>query len=100
MKKSNVAQSFNLKHVSTKDIVKEINNLDPTKASQYSDIPTKILKDNADIFAQILSNSINHTFDSSEFPSGLKSADISPIFKKNDRTNKTNKYSTKYFKNI
>ena len=45
--------SFSLKTNFKKDIEKEILNLNVVKASQDSDIPTKIIKKNSDIFSDI-----------------------------------------------
>ena len=41
---------FSFSHVDKEEILKEILSLDSTKVSQDTDIPTKIIKDNADIF--------------------------------------------------
>ena len=46
--------SFSLKAIYKKDIEKEILNLSVAKASQDSDITTKIIKKNSDIFSDIL----------------------------------------------
>ena len=40
-------------------IGKEINNLKINKESQNSDIPTKIIKENVDIFAELLWKGLN-----------------------------------------
>ena len=45
---------FSFLHVDKEQILKEILSLDFTKASQGTDIPTKIIKDNADIFSDFL----------------------------------------------
>ena len=52
------------------------------KASQSSDIPTKIIKENVDIFAEFLWKSINSSIKSSTFPSCFESADVTPLHKK------------------
>ena len=44
-------QCFSFGPVTYEDILKKTNNLDTAKASQQSDIPTKILKQNSDYFA-------------------------------------------------
>ena len=52
-------------HVDKYQILKEILCLDSAKASQDTDIPTKIIKDNADIFLNFLLpgfNNFNHSF--------------------------------------
>ena len=45
---------FSFLNVDKEQILKEILSLDLTKASQGTDIPTKIIKDNADIFSDFL----------------------------------------------
>ena len=76
----------------TKDeLVKELLSLDTSKASQYSDIPTKILRENSDIFAEFLFANYNASVvENSIFPSILKLADITPVFKKGDKVCKNN----------
>ena len=44
---------FSFDTVETKKILKKISSLDHTKACQLSDIPTKIIKENADIFSEV-----------------------------------------------
>ena len=50
---------FSLETVSKKDIEKLILNLNAGKPSQDSDIPTKIIKKNSDIFSDILFKEFN-----------------------------------------
>ena len=47
-------KQFSLEYKPKSDVESEILNLDVSKASQDSDIPTKIIKMNADIFAEVL----------------------------------------------
>ena len=67
------------------DIEKEIQNLNVNKACQYSDIPTKIIKENSDVYADFLCKSINNSIKASLFPSRLKNADITPTHKKEQK---------------
>ena len=60
------------------------------KASQPLDIPTKIIRQNADIFSEFFFANINHSINNSTFPDQLKWADVKPVFKKNSRTVKEN----------
>ena len=60
------------------------------KASQYSDIPTKIIKGNSDIFSNFISESINNSIKSSIFPSCLKHVDVTPLHKKCNKSLKEN----------
>ena len=46
--------SFRFAEVSEADIEKENLNLDENKASQNSDMPTKVIKENSDIFISFL----------------------------------------------
>ena len=60
------------------------------KAFQYSDIPTKIIKENSDIFSSFICESINNSIKSSIFPSCLKHADVTPLHKKCSKSLKEN----------
>ena len=51
---NNLAKQFSFKYIPKSDVEREILNLDVSKASQDSDIPTKIVKMNTDIFAEVL----------------------------------------------
>ena len=63
--------------------------LSDKKASQASDIPVKIIKENRDLITFFLLHNFNKALQSSEYPASLKYADIKPIFKKDDKTDKT-----------
>ena len=71
-------------------IEKKIDNLKINKASQRSDIPTKIIKENDDIFAEFLWESINSSIKSSSFPSCRKSANVTTLHKKGKKGEKDN----------
>ena len=49
------------------------------KASQQSDIPTKLIKMNVDIYSNILLAEINKAF---KFSGCMKIADVTPVLKK------------------
>ena len=82
--------SFSFQYVSHDQVLKEVNKLNPRKASQDSDIPVKVIRENIDIVAYFIYNNFNNSLSSSIFPTGLKYADIIPVFKKDDKTNKEN----------
>ena len=67
-----------------------INNLDTSKVTQQCDIPTKIIKDNKDLFSYFISASFNNAVNKGVFPNELKQADIKPIYKKESRNEKEN----------
>ena len=73
---------FSFKLVSIEDICKEIRALDVSKATQSDDIPTKIIKNNSDIFSKNFQANLNNAIETSTFPEQLKYADVKPIFKK------------------
>ena len=51
-----------------REILYEIVNLDASKSCQDTDVPTIIIKENADIFADFIHPAINTTINKSEFP--------------------------------
>ena len=81
---------FNFHEVGKDKIKREINRLNKNKASQKSDIPTKIIHDNVDLFADFIVGSLKGTIKTSIFSSCLKLADITPLHKKGRKDNKEN----------
>ena len=63
-------------------------NLDVSKACQDTGISSKVIKENADIFASFLHFSFTTSITNSELPAVLKQANISPVFKKGERYSK------------
>ena len=88
--KCNRTPYFIFPNISAEEITKEIRKLDPSKASHDNDIPTKIIKENADIFLEFICMSVNHSIDNNIFPSTLKLANITPVFKKGSANSKEN----------
>ena len=82
--------NFDFKYTLETDIIAVIENLDSSKSYQKDNIPPNILKDNKDICSTFLINDVNKCIDKGMFPINLKNADISPLFKKNDRSLKLN----------
>ena len=79
----------------------EITQLNCSKAGQSTDIPTKITKQNLDIFAGFILTSFNQSVANSIFPSSLKNADITSVFfKKGDRNLKDNYRPVSILSNI
>ena len=83
-------QSFSFGPVTYDDILKKVNTLVTAKASQQSDIPTKILKQNSDYFAEYFYENINPYISRSIFPSDLELADVTPVYKKKSKNSKDN----------
>ena len=82
--------NFSFELINPESISKIINNLDTSKATQQGDIPTKIIKDNKDLFSYFISASFNNAVNKGVFPNELKQADIKPIYKKESRNEKEN----------
>ena len=61
--------------------------LQSNKATQNIDIPTKLIKDNADIIAEFIFTSLNKCIEQSVFPSKLKLANVTPVHKKSSKDN-------------
>ena len=68
--------SISFSKINRGEILREILKLETSKACQDTDIPTKITKENADIFADISYASFNDSVEKSNFPSSLKNACI------------------------
>ena len=81
---------FSFHEVDKDKIEKEINRLNKNKASQKSDIPTKIIHDNVDLFADFIAGSLKGTIKTSIFSSCLKLVDITPLHKKGRKDKKEN----------
>ena len=60
------------------------------KAMHSNDVPTKIVKADADLFSIFLSNAFSESVISGKFLSVLKLADDKPVHKKKSRLEKTN----------
>ena len=86
----NTNNTFHFENVSVKEIKKELRNLLSSKAAQDTDIPTKVIKENIDIFTPILLDEFNKSLALGIFPSSMKLANITRVFKKDDTTDKSN----------
>ena len=85
---SNTTFSFNA--VSQADVETVIKNINPKKVGIHNDIPVKDFKQNYDICCPILLCIISDAILQSTFPDKLKLADIAPLSKNDDVTNKAN----------
>ena len=91
---------FNFKFTSHEEIEKEVNNLKIKKASQKSDIPVKIINENVDIISYFLYHNFNNSLSCATFPTSMKYADVTPIHKKDDKTDKENHCPTSILPNL
>ena len=82
--------NFTFSCIDKNRVLKEIRGLRTTKASKDTDLPVKILKENADYFAEFICIQFNYAVNCSKFPFSFKCANITPIFKNESRNHKTN----------
>ena len=87
-KNGNSSARFNFSFVDKEDILKEIKNLKVNKPTQNTDIPTKLIKENLDIFAVLIFENLNDIISQSVFPSALNLANITPVHKKIQKVKK------------
>ena len=86
-----IETTFSFSPISTEDIHAEIKSLNTRKAIPYMNIPPKQLKEVIDIIVKPLQGIWNEEIlINKKFPSKLKMADISPIFKKLESVKKGN----------
>ena len=81
---------FHFTGVSLEGLKKETLNLNVKKPSANGSIPTKVLKQNAEMHLSFLAKSINHIFTKSDFPRELKNSEVIPVYKKEDPPRKKN----------
>ena len=69
-------------------IASVIRNLNIHKPTTFNNIPVKILVENCDISAKYIYKFFNTSVRDSILPENLKMAEITPVFKDNDKTEK------------
>ena len=82
--------NFHFNKVSVEEVYKEIRKLSPRKSAQSTDLPIRVLRENADIFANYICEFFNESIKKSTFLSILKNANITPVFRKGYRGSKEN----------
>ena len=82
--------SFSFAPTTYDGVLKKVKTLDTAKDFLQSEIPTKILKLNSDYFAEYFYENINQCISKSIFPSDLKLADVTPVYKKKCKNCKGN----------
>ena len=92
--------SFSFSQVERDEIMKEISRFNINKATQSTDIPTKLIKENSDIFRDFIFENYNNCISSFVFPSYLKNAIITPAHKKGIKTSKDNYRPVSILSNI
>ena len=88
IKRKSTNKYFKFNSISKAEIEKEILNLDSSKACQDSDIPTKVIKLNSDIFTDALYSELNRSLETSVFPPSMKLANVTPVHKNDNPSEK------------
>ena len=79
---------LSLSEVDVNVIASVIRNLNIHKPTTFNNIPVKILVENCDISAKYIYKFFNTSVRDSILPENLKMAEITPVFKDNDKTEK------------
>ena len=85
-----VAQIIERLHITTNGVCMLLKKLDPTKAIGPDLIPTRVLKEAADQVAPFLTYIFNHSLRTGDVPQDWRQANITAIFKKEDRSKAVN----------
>ena len=64
------------------EIIPEVNKLSIKKASQTLYVAVKIIKENKDLISYFVYNNFNNALSSSQYPNGLKYADVTSLSSK------------------
>ena len=86
----NISNNFEFHTVSDTLIKKKLKNINIRKATGYDNIPGKLLKLGSNELCLPIANLINACLSKHVFPGNMKCAEVSPIYKKDDKLNKNN----------
>ena len=81
---------FEFHHISESEVDLELKNINSKKSFTSKNIPPKILKETSEVCKNVVTHLVNNAFNTSIFPASLKTADITPVHKKGEFTNKKN----------
>ena len=84
------SDKFDFKNIDDDELERHIGKLNPRKAGPENDIPAVILKQFSGSYTDLLTMLYNKSQATGLFPDDLKSADVSPIFKKGAKCVKSN----------
>ena len=86
----NTTRMFSFDKVNPSHIENQILELNSKKAVGVDAIPARVLKDSVSVLKLPLTLLFNSSVNENLFPHDLKYADVAPLFKKDDNTNKEN----------
>ena len=85
-----VSEKFTFLETDLEEIKTQIKDLNTNKPTTCNSIPAKVLVNCDDICSEHITNIYNNSISECNFPVPLKSADITPVHKKDDTTKKNN----------
>ena len=85
-----INDKFSFLRPNVEDIENEILKLNISKPTTFNNIPAKILIDCSQICSPLITKILDDSITGCNFPESLKKADVTPVYKKDDRTNKEN----------
>ena len=90
IREENFKSVFSFTHTNEIEVKNIIRGMNVHKNCQLKDILTKIIKMNSDIFANFICLHFNYCIDTGEFPQEFNNADIIPVHKTKEKSDKTN----------
>ena len=96
----NSDSSFSFQQVPKDKITKTIKMLDPKKVVQSNDVPTKLIKSFSDFFSDYIYINLNKCIKDGEYIEDFKKAEVHPLYKKDDRKEKSNSRPVSIFPNV
>ena len=81
---------FSFERFTEEQVISAIKNLPANKATVSFDIPVSVLKGSIQVYSKKLTAIFNNCLAENTFPNILKYADVTPVFKKGDITDKQN----------
>ena len=86
----NQIELLSFSKINERQMETEINSLNPKKAPGMDGIPTNILMESIELVKSPLTQLFNTCVETQQFPNNLKYAIVTPLFKKDDNTDKAN----------
>ena len=86
----NMDRRFSFQETTKSEINQENLNLDSSKACEQSDLPSKIIKANSDIFTEVLHKELHKNLEIGTFSYIMKVANVTPVYKKGSRSEEGN----------
>ena len=82
-------KTFSFETIYKKDVLDLIKQLPGNKATVSNDIPVSVLKESVSAYYEKLTDIFNNCIRSDTFLEILKKSEVTPVFKKDDSTSKT-----------